>query len=158
MKISQFQLKGKDVGLLLFLVSLLLPAIDGYQAESDVLTVSYGWEILLVGALTVFDGSAAWFANIAFCVAYCARSFRWAMNGAVLSIALGVSSYAYTSSWNDGDGRVAISYSYGFYVWMLSFTWVFIARFLQFKAMGPEGGFGKGRGVKLKSWRREYNL
>ncbi|MFJ2456835.1 hypothetical protein ACIOWK_35005 [Pseudomonas protegens] len=125
MKLRPFQFELKDLALALYGLSLMLPATNEHHEVFDVSPNSYGWEILLLGILAVMDGGIAWLANIAFIPAYLYRNARKSLICSIVAIAMGLTSFSYTSIWNDGDGRISItSYSYGFYVWMLSFVWL----------------------------------
>jgi len=125
MKMRPFQFELKDFALALYGLSLILPATNEHHEVFDVSPNSYGWEILLLGILAVMDGGIAWLANIAFIPAYLYRNARKSMICSIIAIAMGLTSFSYTSIWNDGAGRISItSYSYGFYVWMLSFVWL----------------------------------
>ncbi|MDT9634449.1 hypothetical protein FIV41_15805 [Pseudomonas marginalis] len=125
MKIRPLQFELKDFALALYGLSLMLPATNEHHEVFDVSPYSYGWHILLSGILAVMDGGIAWLANIAFIPAYLYRNARKSLICSIIAIAMGLTSFSYTSIWNDGAGRISItSYSYGFYVWMLSFAWL----------------------------------
>lgn len=125
MKIHPFQFELKDFALALYGLSLMLPATNEHHEVFDVSPSSYGWEILLLGILAVMDGGIAWLANLALIPAYLYRDARKSLICSILAITMGLTSFSYTSIWNDGAGRISItSYSYGFYVWMLSFVWL----------------------------------
>lgn len=126
MKLRPLRLEPRDLSLALFAFSLMLPAINERNEVWERESVTYGFDVLRVGFLALLDGSAAWLANIFFIAAFFSqKSARRSLLFSLCAILLGLSSFAYTSMWNDGDGRITITgYSYGFYVWLLSFVWL----------------------------------
>ena len=105
----------KDFALALYGLSLMLPAVGA----------AYGWEILLHGYWSIMYGGIAWFANFTFIPAYIFRKARKVLVYSLVTIALGLTSLAHNSIWNDNEGKMLVmSYNYGFYVWMLSFVWL----------------------------------
>ncbi|WP_156152801.1 MULTISPECIES: hypothetical protein [Pseudomonas] len=132
MTFRPFQLEPKDLGLLFYVLSLLLPAIRQHHERLEVPPVVYGWEVLLTGALAIPDAGIAWLANVAFAVAYLSRKPGRVRVCSAAAIALGLTSFTYSGIWNDGDGRISITgYSYGFYVWMLAFIWLPLSRLVR---------------------------
>jgi hypothetical protein len=126
MKFHPLRLEARDLSLALFAVSLMLPAINTRNEVWEFESVTYGYEALCFGFLALLGDSAAWLANPFFIVAFFShKSARRRLISALCATLLGLSSYLYTSMWNDGDGRVTVTgYSYGFYVWLSSFLWL----------------------------------
>lgn len=126
MKLRPLRLEPRDLSLALFAFSLMLPAINTRDEVWDREGVTYGYDVFCVGFLALLDGSAAWLANIFFIAAFFSqKSARRSLFCSLCATLLGLSSYLYTSIWNDGAGRITITgYNYGLYVWMSSFVWL----------------------------------
>lgn len=70
-------------------------------------------------------GYAAWLANPLFIAAYRTRNAKRSFIYAVLALVAGLSVQSQLVSWYDEDGRLTVrSYTYGYYVWLLSFAWL----------------------------------
>lgn len=126
MKFHPLRLEARDLSLALFAFSLMLPAINTRNEVWEVESVTYGYEALCIGFLALLGDSAAWLANPFFIAAYFSqKSAKWRLISSLCATLLGLSSYLYTSMWNDGDGRLTVTgYSYGFYAWLSSFLWL----------------------------------
>lgn len=111
--------------LILFIISLVLPSISIEHDYIDYGEFYRGWDVLLSGFLGLLDGTAAWFANPIFIIAFIYRNKR-PQTSFLLSIAacvLAVSSFCYARIWNDGDEAIRITgYREGFYVWLSAFV------------------------------------
>jgi uncharacterized membrane protein len=108
-------------GLLLFVLSLLMPAIDGSGFPA-----LRGWDVLEQGASAWRQGVVAWYANPVFVVALIlcwTRRFKFAFVAAVVGLLLAVSSFsAGMMAENDGQPVPAFSFAIGFYLWLFSFV------------------------------------
>lgn len=126
MRLRPLRLELRDLSLALYAFSLMLPAINNRDEVWERESITYGYDILLFGFLALFDGSAAWLANVFFVIAFFSQeSARRSLLYSLCAILLGLSSFMYTSIWNDGAGRITVTgYSYGFYVWMSAFVWL----------------------------------
>lgn len=113
-------------GLLLFVLSLLMPAIDGsgFPAFS-------GWDVLQQGASAWRQGVVAWYANPLFLVALILcwiPRFKLALVAAVAGLLLALSSFsAGMMAENAGQSVPAFSFAIGFYCWLLAFAVVILA-------------------------------
>lgn len=113
-------------GLVLFIVSLWLPAIEGagFPAFS-------GLDVLRQGASGWRDGVVAWYANPLILVALLAswfRQFRFSLIAALAGTLLALSSFS--AEWMaESAGRSVPSFQFaiGFYVWLLAFVFAVVA-------------------------------
>jgi hypothetical protein len=108
-------------GVLLYLLSLALPAIDGsgFPALS-------GFDVLKQGAGGWRDGVYAWYANpvliVAFGCGWLAR-FRLAFGAAVLGALLALSSFgAESAAASAGRSVPAFGFGPGFHLWLMAFA------------------------------------
>lgn len=113
-------------GLLLFVLSLLMPAIDGsgFPAFS-------GWDVLEQGASAWRQGVVAWYANPVFLAALVlcwVQRFKIAIVGGSVGLLLALSSFsAGMMAENAGQAVPAFSFAIGFYFWLFSFVVVILA-------------------------------
>lgn len=112
--------------LLLYVISLLLPAIDGsgFPAFS-------GMDVLRQGASGWRDGVFAWYANPAFLIAVLACWFRYskaALAVAIVGMLLALSSFtAESTAESAGRSIPAFSFAIGFYLWLMAFVGIIAA-------------------------------
>jgi hypothetical protein len=108
-------------GLILFVTSLALPAIEGSGFPSF-----SGFDVLRQGAGAWRDGIVAWYANPLLLVALITGWMRWyrlAFGAALVGALLALSSYS-AGMMAEGSGRSvpAFHFAAGFYVWLLAFA------------------------------------
>ena len=113
-------------GLLLFVLSLLMPAIDGsgFPALS-------GMDVLEQGASAWRQGVVAWYANPVLLVALILcwiRRFKIAFVAALVGLLLALSSFsAGMMAENAGQAVPAFSFAIGFYFWLCAFVAVILS-------------------------------
>jgi len=122
MQIKPFRLETKDISLILYLLSLPFPALyldhDYIALRDNVYSSLY---VLIWGIFSLPDGTVAWFANPFFIIAYLGRNIKSSVVFSILATISALSSFFYSSIWNDGDGRIQIvGYGSGFYIWLAS--------------------------------------
>lgn len=112
-------------GLLLYVTSLLLPAVDGpgFPAQS-------GLDMLRQGAGAWRDGVVAWYANpfiwLALLLVWLG-GYRSGLGAACLGLLLALSSFSAATMGARAGVRVpAFSFVIGFYLWLVAFlvTWL----------------------------------
>ena len=129
MKWPTRRLELRDIGMALYLLSLMLPAVwqedDNWLYETLTQNALPGWWAFILGLLSMVYGYAAWLANPLFIAAYRTRSIKRSFIYAVLALLAGLSVQLQLVTWYDEDGRFTITgYTYGYYVWLLSFAWL----------------------------------
>jgi hypothetical protein len=123
------RLELRDLGMALYLLSLALPAVhqkdDNWLHGTLTEDMLPGWFAFITGLLAMVYGYAAWLANPLFIAAYRTRNAKRSFIYAVLALLAGLSVQLQFVSWYDEDGRfTVIGYTYGYYVWLLSFAWL----------------------------------
>ncbi|WP_109787229.1 hypothetical protein [Pseudomonas sp. OV226] len=113
----------------LYLLSLMLPAVwkedDNWLHGTLTQSTLPGWGAFIAGLLSLVYGYIAWLANPLFIAAYRTRIADNRFIYAVLALMAGLSVQLQLVTWYDEDGRfTVIGYSYGYYVWLLSFVWL----------------------------------
>ncbi|QBF26295.1 hypothetical protein EXN22_11550 [Pseudomonas tructae] len=119
----------RDLGLALYLLSLVLPAVhnDDHNWLLEVYSQSTnsGFMALILGLPAVLYGYPAWLANPLFLAAYRSRSAKRRLIYALLALLAGLSVQWQLVTWQDEDGRFVVTgYTWGYYLWLLSFAWV----------------------------------
>lgn len=119
----------RDFGMALYLLSLMLPAVweedDNWLHETLTQDTLPGWWAFILGLLSMVYGYAAWLANPLFIAAYRTRIAEHRFIYAILALMAGLSVQLQLVTWYDEDGRfTVIGYTYGYYVWLLSFVWL----------------------------------
>lgn len=123
------RLEWRDVGLALYLLSLMLPAVwqeDDYWLKGTLTQDTLpGGLAFIMGLLAMVYGYFAWLANPLFIAAYRARRSSRRFIYALLALLAGLSVQFQLVTWYDEDGRFTITgYTYGYYLWLLSFAWL----------------------------------
>ena len=91
--------------------------------ESKVPTEAwYGFIFLMMGAMGVFAGTPAWFANITFLLNQRTQKRSRGIKISIISIALALSSLLVTKIPSDSGSSQIMYWSYGFYVWVAAFV------------------------------------
>jgi hypothetical protein len=108
------------VGVLFYVASLLLPAIEG----SGFPTLS-GLDVLWQGASGWRDGVVGWYANPVLALAFAScwiRHYRLALVAAAVGLLLAVSSFS-AGAMAESAGRSvpAFEFAIGFYLWLAAF-------------------------------------
>lgn len=102
-----------------------------------------GYEILLIGALSIFDYCPAWYANVTFVLALCLlqRNPKLAMKLSILTVVLALTTFLYDEPWDDsGAVKYVMGYGVGFYIWLLAFvSCAFVCVGLRKKVSAAEG-------------------
>ncbi|MGF6591924.1 hypothetical protein [Pseudomonas sp. 2835] len=117
------------LALVLYLLSLILPAVHSEEhnwlREEYSHTISSGFIASIIGMPVMLFGYFAWLANPLFLAAYRARSGRRRLIYALLALLAGLSVQWQLVSVYDEDGKFTVTeYTYGYYLWLLSFVWL----------------------------------
>lgn len=123
------RLEPRDLGLALYLLSLVLPAVHSEEHnwlhEVYSQTTNSGFLASILGLPVMLFGYFAWLANPLFLAAYRTRSARHRLIYALLALLAGLSVQWQLVSLYDEDGQFTVTgYTYGYYVWLLSFVWL----------------------------------
>jgi len=129
MKWPKRRLELRDIGMALYLLSLLLPAVrqedDNWLYETLTQDTLPGWWAFVLGLLSMVYGYVAWLANPLFIAAYRTRNVKRSFIYAVFALIAGLSVQLQLVTWYDEDGRFTIiGYTYGYYIWLLAFGWM----------------------------------
>ncbi|UVM57977.1 hypothetical protein LOY37_10500 [Pseudomonas sp. B21-012] len=123
------RLQWRHLALALYLLSLVLPAVHSEEhnwlREEYSHTINSGFIACILGLPAMLFGYFAWLANPLFLAAYRTRSDRRRLIYALLALLAGLSLQWQRVSLYDEDGQFTVTgYTYGYYVWLLSFVWL----------------------------------